>query len=539
MRNEVQEACRPERAVALFRQCVEADAGTAQSLFRPTATALVSRFLLLALLVGHLPTISAQSESLSNSLSPRKVNEHRAALAGIRKLTGRHLTLYTDLAANPAVDELPAVFDAAVPQWADYFEIDANKLQDWRIQGYLIHDRTKFAELGLLSETNANFANGYAQAHELWLEEQPSDYYRRHLLLHEGTHSFMLAHLGGAGPSWYMEGIAELLATHHSRAATQHTAPNQKLSLRLRHMPADRDEVPMWGRIKLIRGVGGWEAQGARRKARDEKQTTPNIAQVMQIDNRRKLATAEYAWCWALVSMLDSHPQFQKPFRQLQRYVADPNFNDHFRRKFAPQWPELTAQWQSLVSTLDYGHDFSRMAIRHVQPTTVVNQQQSTSIDVDCGWQSTGWRLEAGKTYQLTARGRFQIAEERELGVRGHSRREAQGARRELKKNNSRLAPPNSQLIPWMSEPGGITLEYHAGRPLGILLGALLPPSRRLVVESTETAKPQASLLNPIAVGLGTKITPDRDAVLYLRVNDRPAWLGDNQGQVEVSIEPR
>ncbi len=37
--------------------------------------------------------------------------------AGFRRLTGQHLTLITDLPSAEAVDELPAVFDQAVPQW--------------------------------------------------------------------------------------------------------------------------------------------------------------------------------------------------------------------------------------------------------------------------------------------------------------------------------------------------------------------------------------------------------------------------------------
>ena len=43
----------------------------------------------------------------------------RLADAGIRRLTGKHLTLYTDLPTQREVDELPEVFDRAVPQWCE------------------------------------------------------------------------------------------------------------------------------------------------------------------------------------------------------------------------------------------------------------------------------------------------------------------------------------------------------------------------------------------------------------------------------------
>ena len=63
------------------------------------------------------------------------------------------------------------------------------------------------------------------------------------MLLHEGTHAFMARWLGGAGPPWYMEGIAELLATHHW----------QKGQLTLDVMPQSKEEMPYWGRIKLVK----------------------------------------------------------------------------------------------------------------------------------------------------------------------------------------------------------------------------------------------------------------------------------------------
>ena len=245
---------------------------------------------------------------------PRQVNSRRASLAGIRKISGRHLTLYTDLPASPEVDRLPAVFDAAVPQWGEYFGIASGRLSDWRMLGFLVADRERFAQLGLLPVENRDFVNGYSRGYELWLDEQPSDYYRRHLLLHEGTHGFMMTHLGGCGSGWYMEGMAELMATH-----TWSRLPDGTDRLLLRQMPINRQEVPMWGRIKLVR-----DAYRLRE--------TPSLAAVLQIDNRRKLAAAEYAWCWTLASMLDADPRFQKPFRQLQRYVTSEIFNDHFRR---------------------------------------------------------------------------------------------------------------------------------------------------------------------------------------------------------------
>ena len=169
------------------------------------------------------------------------VDDARAAAAGIRKLPGRRLTLYTDL-SGAEIDRLPAVFEQAFPQWCRYFKVKEDEHADWHMTGFLMKDKARFVEAGLLPEKLPPFEHGFSWGTVLWIYEQPSDYYRRHLLLHEGTHGFMNSLLGGCGPTWYMEGLAEYLATHCWREGR----------LTLGYMPRSRDEVPQWGRIRRI-----------------------------------------------------------------------------------------------------------------------------------------------------------------------------------------------------------------------------------------------------------------------------------------------
>jgi hypothetical protein len=42
----------------------------------------------------------------------------------------------------------------------------------------------------------------------------------------------------------------------------------------------------------------------------------------------------------------------------------------------------------------------------------------------------------------------------------------------------------------------------------------------------------------PIAIGLGATVRPEQNSMLYVRVNDSPARLADNAGDVAVKIEP-
>src|SRR5262245_25222522 len=107
--------------------------------------------------------VNAQSAGSKQAI--RQVDESRARAAGIRKLTGTHLVLYTDVPSSPEVDRLPAVFDQAVPQWAEYFGIDPAKTRNFRAQGFLISDRQKFDALGLMP-ADAEFVNGISRGRE-------------------------------------------------------------------------------------------------------------------------------------------------------------------------------------------------------------------------------------------------------------------------------------------------------------------------------------------------------------------------------------
>ncbi len=430
-----------------------------------------------ALLVWHLVVPAAVAAELP---APRRVDERRAAALGLRKIVGRHLRLYTDLPPSDAVDGLAAVFDAAVPQWAEYFEVDRSQLRNWRMQGFLMDDRAKFAALGLLPRERTDFVNGYCNGFELWLVEQPSDYFRRHLLLHEGTHGFMAVFLGNeenrgdTGAGWYSEGMAELLGTHRWQAG----------NLQLRVMPQSREEVPMWGRIRLIRDA-----------VRDGK-VLP-LEEVLAMDRRRTFSTDEYAWCWALCAFLDSHPRWHAKLRTMREHVGDRQFNVRVRQDLRQDWSDLEAEWQAFVATLDYGYDGPRMAMQH-RESAPVTEQNRLEIAADRGWQSTGWKLSANREYRVAAQGRFEIATE--SGVDGSD-------------------------VAWPCEPGGVTIRYHEGQPLGMLLGAW-----------REAGNHQFSDAFPL--GLSRVIKPPVDAVLYLRVNDSAAQLSDNRGSLTVSIEP-
>ena len=405
------------------------------------------------------------------NLPRMKVDEARAAAAGIRKLSSKRIKLYTDLPASPEVDVLPEVFDQAFPQWCDYFGIDPAEHPDWRMTGFIMKDKKRFQKADLLPESLPPFEHGYCRNYTLWLYEQPSEYYRRHLLLHEGTHAFMNTLLGGCGPPWYMEGIAELLSTH--RWADGH--------LKLNYMPASREEVPMWGRIKII-------------KDRFAANCAMRLRDVVSYDRSAHLDTEPYAWCWAAAVLLDRHPRYRDRFRKLFKLVRQPDFSDRFYRLIGDHWDELSDQWQVFIVDLEYGSVVARTAIDFSPGEPLPAEGTDVTVAADRGWQNSGVKLEEGTAYRLQASGRYQVADQPRI---------------------------------WWCEPGGVSIRYYHGLPLGILLGAVRPDSADGL---------ECPLIRPIAIGLASTLTPKRTGTLYLRINDSTAELHDNAGELTVRI---
>jgi hypothetical protein len=271
-----------------------------------------------------------------------------------------------------------------------------------------------------------------------------------------------------------MEGVAELLATHRWR--------DQRLSLN--YFPADRDDVPEWGRIKIVRDAYG---QGA----------GLSLDEILRYGARAHFQVDAYGWSWAAAAFFDGHPLFQARFRELRGQVRDRSrsFSDGFLSRLPVDQPQLARQWQLFVSQLDYGYDVAREAIEPKPVRELPAGGAQVAIVADRGWQSTGFRLEAERRYRLRAAGRFQLAAQPKI---------------------------------WWCEPAGVTIRYHGGRPLGMLLGA--------IVDESDQPPGGNGFLTPAGVGQELETSLRRGGTLYLRVNDHPAELADNRGEVTVSI---
>ncbi len=343
--------------------------------------------------------------------------------------------------------------------------------------GYLMRDQQLFRVAGLLPPRLRTFLHGRHRGQEFWMNDQEFGYYRRHLMIHEGTHCFMEA-LGDIAdvPIWYLEGMAELFATHH-------VEPDGRV--RFATMPERSEDYVGFGRIQMI----SRERQSGRSLSITDLRALPaaNFAHEGQ----------DYAWSWALCKFLDSHPRYREPFHHLARAYRDEGFHTLAARLFADGGPPLEIEWRLFVRHLCYGFDSERAAIDFPEARPCApGQACEVRIAAGKGWQSSGVRVEAGGTYRLSADGEVVLA---------------------------------LQPRPWISQPAGVSIHYAEGRPIGRLIGMVVadPPSETQGV---------SELTEPFDIESETTLTADVTGTLFLCVNDFWDQRADNDGQYLVQI---
>jgi hypothetical protein len=220
--------------------------------------------------------------------------------------------------------------------------------------------------------------------------------------------------------------------------------------------------------------------------------------EITKYSSTAHLRIEPYGWSWAACAFLDGHPDYQRAFRSLRSEVRDDVvFNQTVSQLLEKQGRRLAEQWQLFAHHLDYGYDIAREAVVYASESPIPQAGTSVQVSAEHGWQSTGIRLEPDVTYVLESSGRYQIGSE-----------------------------PKT----WWCEPGGVTIAYYGGQPLGRLLAAVSDPTRPLTGNSP--------LLSPHAIGLGGTISAENGGVLFLRINEDPARWADNAGELLVSIRP-
>jgi len=392
------------------------------------------------------------------------------------QVKGKYLDLTTDLQSDAEIKLIVSTFDQAVLQWVSFWGDTTVDLRTFRVRACVMRDEAIFRNQGLIPPEVPDFDFGYAMNQSIWVKAQPSEYYTRHLVLHEGVHALMFAAFDGAGTTWFQEGTAELLALHEGVGD----------STRVNQIPRSREQVPFWGRFKRMDQL----------RAISE---IPTIETIMGYQPNLIGDVGTYGWSWALVELFQGYPEYRKNLKTLARLGSNqgPEFNQELMRAFQDQWPIVTARWKLLSHDMDYGFDWDRELVDlSMDDPAWQGNPVETLVAANRGWQSVGVRVPGGIKIRLQPSGRITLAE---------------------------------TTRPWISEPAGITFEYHRGRPLGQLLVCVLPNA----ISQSE------QYLNPLeihAVDQAKEFEIQQYSWLLFRVNESGGSLGDNVGEYTVTL---
>ncbi|MFM9025234.1 MAG: hypothetical protein ACKON7_07845 [Planctomycetaceae bacterium] len=409
-----------------------------------------------------------------------------ARRAGLRVLAGERLVLATDrpVRDGDGVEDLPAIFDQAFSGWCAHYRLDPATLADWQAFGCLVVDRERFRAAGLLPDSIPEFPNGFCDRNRFWLMDQSNPAYRRHLLLHEGVHAFTLTVRGLAAPPWYTEGIAEFLATHRLEPGADGRPRVVPAPLPAR--PADVEQL---GRIERIRAL--------RRAA-----AVPGLADVFTTPPTDHRDISAYAASWAAVALLALHPAHAAAFAACERGPLDAVFTERLAESAGWDAARAARDFDAFTDEVDYGYDVVRSAIDWSPGRSPAGDERLT-VAASRGWQNTGLALAAGGTYAITATGTIRLGDlpARETG-------------------------PATVIE---SEADGISLRWYRGRPAGRLLAA------QWVEKPADGGRPRFVILGD---GARPTLTAVTDGPLYLKINESPGDLADNEGTLEAMLTP-
>jgi len=396
--------------------------------------------------------------------------------AGLAMIQGKHIDIITDMPLSDELRELTKVFDAAMPQWCRVFDIPLGATEDWHVECFVMLDRQRFKSAGFLPESISHFTYGFQLGDRLWVTEQASPYYRRHLMLHEGTHWIMARKYGREAPPWLMEGMAEWLGTHGWDGA--------QLSLGI--IPASREAVPYWGRTKLIQEQ---LADGV----------APSLETILRYSNTAHQQQEAYAWSWAAVIFLQSHPTTAPTFAKLlgQPLLGRDDANRWLFKQLSRDWPRLRQEWSAVLGDLDYGFTPQAGMLSVSPQPQPLGGGHTLNVEAARAWQASGIYVEAGRQISIESTGEFVVAR--------HPK-------------------------PWRSTADGVSLEYYRGQPLGKLMLTVVAPM------------PQEPDFSPplvlIPIGASARITVPRSGELQFRINEATGHLADNSGALTVTIRP-
>jgi hypothetical protein len=400
---------------------------------------------------------------------------------GLYELQSPRLTLVTDIPIDDELKSWPGLVEQSLRQWQIYFDVSEERMAGLKVHATLIGDRPGLTKLGLLDGV-PGFDEGYQYAKRIYLREQPTIYFRRHLFLHELTHWIVWELYGGGGSPWFMEGMAEMQATHLMSGG----------KLMLCMIPSSKEQVSGWGRLRMVHETL-------------ERGEAPSLTQIFAYGDEREDHIIRYSWSWAACVFFTNHPKYGPVLRDLYRQKLDysQSLSRRFKELLVSDWENVQIDWNAFVSDLDFGYDIARSTVnRSSMPAAkALRLGESIRLDLasDRGWQSTGILLDGGTSVRVRCSGSFQV-----------------------------MRPDQGEPTTWNVEPNGVTFQYYRGNPLGSVLASVVGSNEPEQTKRWETQR----------IGLETTITSTsvKKGELFLKINEPSKGLSDNVGTISVEI---
>ena len=415
-----------------------------------------------------------------------KLNREELLAEGLRIVESRHLILVTDLPLETVTD-LPPLADslfATLEQRLGKLTPDVDG-KPFQVTGFLMDARDRFERVHLLPPEQYPIRHGRNLGYQFWMNNQTADYYRRHLLLHEFVHCFLMCEYGmqDIPPLWYTEGIAEYFATHQLHTDVTKSA--------FGILPATTDGFEGWHRIAEIQRHFNLNLS-----AKDDPVNFVPLQTVLHPPDARFQDDSQYAHAWALVWLINHHPELQPMFAPLATCRTRQQFEDALAGVPDSTWTQMDQLWPLYLDGLEEadGTTVRFPAIRILDPLASdrgVSLPAEFVLDATEQWISTGFKLTAGQEIRIECKGRYVVEE---------------------------------TTKPWFSEPDGITIDYVNGSPLGQVIGVIV------ATNGTQTTR-------RIPLGTAKNLRSPIDGILWLQVNDEWSKRDKNNGSVTVSID--
>lgn len=229
----------------------------------------------------------------------------------------------------------------------------------------------------------------------------------------------------------------------------------------------------------------------------------PGLGDVFATPTANHRDLSAYAASWAAVAMLAQHPHWRRLLATTEQGPLDGTLTE--RLTTTRDWDADRAErdFDAFTDELDYGYEQTRSAIDW-SPGRPLTAARRIAVAADRGWQNSGWSLRKGEQCAVEASGRCTIG--------------------------TLPASPSGPECRLETEADGISLRWYRGRPLGRLLVA------QWVQRPEDGGRPRFVVL---AAGATGQFTAAADGVAYLKINDPPGELADNEGRFVVEIHPK